>query len=231
MNHKLCTQCMLEKPAEAFHKDARIKSGLKSQCKSCVKIRDSMRWRENNPKKPLAEKSRSTPIYRKCSVCNVDLHITEFAQDRSRRCGYGYICKECRSTGKPIGRPKAKKDRDMIYQLKLKSTLRTRIYRSLKCQDASKHKKTQEMLGCSFEFFKGYLEAQFKVGMTWDNHGVNGWHIDHIYPCSAFDLSKPEEQMKCFHYSNMQPLWANENILKGDKVKVNQPQPLALTYE
>jgi hypothetical protein len=76
------------------------------------------------------------------------------------------------------------------------------------------------MLGCSFEFFKGYLEAQFKVGMTWDNHGVNGWHIDHIYPCSAFDLSKPEEQMKCFHYSNMQPLWANENILKGDKVKV-----------
>jgi len=61
-------------------------------------------------------------------------------------------------------------------------------------------------------------------GMTWDNHGTgkNGkgmkeWHIDHIIPCCKFNLSKDEEQRKCFHYSNLQPLWASDNMKKGGK--------------
>jgi len=58
---------------------------------------------------------------------------------------------------------------------------------------------------------------QFKPGMTWDNYGYYGWHIDHKVPCSNFDLSKPEEQYKCFHYTNLQPLWAEENLIKGGK--------------
>ena len=51
--------------------------------------------------------------------------------------------------------------------------------------------------------------------MTWENHTPTGWHVDHIIPCAAFDLSKPEEQRKCFHYTNLQPLWAIDNIRKG----------------
>ena len=51
--------------------------------------------------------------------------------------------------------------------------------------------------------------------MSWDNYG--DWHIDHIRPCCSFDLSKIEEQEKCFHYSNLQPLWAEENMTKGGK--------------
>jgi len=54
--------------------------------------------------------------------------------------------------------------------------------------------------------------------MSWDNHGFKGWHIDHIIPCSAFDLTKVEEQKKCFHYTNLQPLWAKDNLSKGDKL-------------
>ena len=53
--------------------------------------------------------------------------------------------------------------------------------------------------------------------MKWDNHGLYGWHIDHIQPCNSFDLSNEEEQKKCFHYSNMQPLWAFDNLSKGAK--------------
>ena len=67
-------------------------------------------------------------------------------------------------------------------------------------------------MGCSIEFLKEYLEKQFKSGMNWDNYGE--WHVDHIIPCVSFDLSDPEQQKKCFYYTNLQPLWAIENLEK-----------------
>jgi hypothetical protein len=63
-----------------------------------------------------------------------------------------------------------------------------------------------------------YLESHFKTGMTWENHGKFGWHIDHIIPCASFDLTDLEQQKKCFHYTNFQPLWWRENILKSDNL-------------
>jgi len=67
-----------------------------------------------------------------------------------------------------------------------------------------------KLVGCTIEFIKGYLEAQFEPNMSWDNYGE--WHIDHILPCASFDLTLPEEQQKCFHYTNLQPLWATTEI-------------------
>ena len=66
------------------------------------------------------------------------------------------------------------------------------------------------------EFLWKHLESTFKPGMTRENHGL--WHIDHIIPCASFDLSKPEEQAKCFHYTNLQALWSHENLSKGAKI-------------
>jgi DNA/RNA endonuclease G (NUC1) len=66
---------------------------------------------------------------------------------------------------------------------------------------------------------KAHLEAKFLPGMTWDNYGVHGWHIDHIIPCAAFDLSKETEQRKCFHFTNLQPLWAKDNLRKSDSLE------------
>ena len=76
----------------------------------------------------------------------------------------------------------------------------------------------EKLLGCTVSFFMKHIESQWKEGMTWDNYGYRGWHIDHIIPCSAFDLTKEEEQKKCFHYTNQQPLWAEENMKKGAKI-------------
>jgi hypothetical protein len=76
--------------------------------------------------------------------------------------------------------------------------------------------RTLEMLGCSLEYFKQYLEERFQPGMSWENR--DRWHIDHILPCASFDLADTEQQRKCFHYTNMQPLWAGDNMKKSDSL-------------
>jgi len=94
--------------------------------------------------------------------------------------------------------------------------LRSRTHSATKQRGASKTGKTVEMLGCSIQEFRAHLTAQFKDGMSWENYGE--WEIDHIKPCRAFDLRDPEQQKLCFHYSNLQPMWADENKRKSDKV-------------
>jgi hypothetical protein len=96
---------------------------------------------------------------------------------------------------------------------RIRCYLASRIWKALK--GISKSKSTLKLLGCSIEKLKQHLEFQFQVGMNWSNYGK--WHIDHIRPCAKFDLSKASEQRKCFHYTNLQPLWAKENISKGAK--------------
>jgi hypothetical protein len=91
--------------------------------------------------------------------------------------------------------------------------MRSRICRILKgCGKAS---TTRKLIGCELTELRERLESQFKPGMTWDNHGAFGWHIDHIIPCSSFDMSDHEQQRQCFHYSNLQPLWWHENLAKS----------------
>lgn len=72
-------------------------------------------------------------------------------------------------------------------------------------------------LGCSVEYLKAYLEGQFEPGMTWDNWAPDGWHIDHIRPLASFDLTDPEQFRQAVHYTNLQPLWAKDNLKKGKK--------------
>ena len=101
---------------------------------------------------------------------------------------------------------------------KLAHNCRKRISALFKAKGIKKSLKTIELLGCTTQEAKRHLELQFKPGMTWDNHKFKGWHIDHIIPCAAFDLNDPEQQKKCFHYTNLQPLWWWENLSKGARV-------------
>jgi len=99
---------------------------------------------------------------------------------------------------------------------RIRHTLTCRIGMTVnKAKDASKCAKTMALVGCDLLFLRGFLEARFKNGMSWENYGQ--WHIDHVIPCAEFDLRDPNQQRQCFHYSNLQPLWATDNHQKHSK--------------
>lgn len=91
--------------------------------------------------------------------------------------------------------------------------MRSRVWSLLKKKGAKKIRS----LGLEKEKLKAVLEAKFVEGMSWDNYGSK-WHVDHIIPCTAFNVSDPSEMAKCFHYDNLQPLWAADNIRKSNKL-------------
>ena len=99
------------------------------------------------------------------------------------------------------------------------ANLRGRIRFAIKSQSCKKANHTHALVGCTIPQLKIHLERYFVDGMNWDNYGE--WHIDHIIPCNSFDLTIIEEQYKCFHYTNLQPLWAIDNIKKKDKVQID----------
>jgi hypothetical protein len=99
---------------------------------------------------------------------------------------------------------------------KLTNVLRARLNGAI----LNNHKggSAVEDLGCSIEELKKHLELQWKPGMTWDNWTTDGWHIDHIKPLSKFDLTNPTQCKEACHYTNLQPLWSEDNLRKGDKL-------------
>ena len=116
---------------------------------------------------------------------------------------------------KALERYNRRREEDPIF--KLKSDIRTMIRLSVKNRtnySFVKNKSTEEILGCSLDFFISYLESKFQEGMTFENHGE--WHIDHIIPLSSANTE--EEVYKLCHYTNLQPLWAKDNLRKSNKI-------------
>lgn len=106
-----------------------------------------------------------------------------------------------------------KRREDPLFDLKCKC--RERIAHALKKSNSRKSMRTLELLGCSAAELASHIQSLFLPGMTWENRGRHGWHIDHIVPLSKFDLSDPAQQAAAFHYTNLQPLWAKDNLSKG----------------
>lgn len=101
-------------------------------------------------------------------------------------------------------------------QYALKERVRCRIRIALKNARTSKSQKTMDLIGCSYSFLREYLENQFREGMAWDK--PNSFHIDHIIPISSFNLNDPEQLKAACHYTNLQPLYPEENLRKGFKI-------------
>lgn len=140
-------------------------------------------------------------------MCKLSKDETNFHRDRTK---YQTKCKSCNS--KYLREyNKARRQKDTNF--KLLYNLRIRLRSALK--QHAKHGSTINHLGCSIDEFKRHLESKFQSGMTWDNYGQ--WHLDHIKPLSSFNLQDVNEYIKAAHYSNIQPLWAEQNYIKSNK--------------
>ena len=126
------------------------------------------------------------------------------------KCGeLTYRCKRC----KAAKRVKIPKTKGQNYRLR--QSVKNRIRHTLKKAKAKKSDRTMNLIGCTTEELRTHLEKQFVEGMNWENRSE--WHIDHRRPCASFDLCDKEQQRMCFHYTNLQPLWATDNLRKSAK--------------
>ena len=161
-------------------------------------------------------------IGKKCCNCKEWKPLTNYNFSKSHWDKLRNDCKDCLKIYRKINRRKIQ-DTMNIYEkkrklidpcFKLSKTLRSRIGSALKAIKTIKSCNTMELTGCDLQFLKTHLEKQFTEGMSWNNHGE--WHIDHIIPLASAKTRK--ELIKLFHYSNLQPLWEEENRKKSAKI-------------
>jgi hypothetical protein len=196
---KVCSKCKVEKEFSEFSKNKKAKNGLKCACKMCDKI-----YILDNSDK-LKQYRLDNSDKRKENLKQWHLDNPEYRKKYNKQ--YGLKNKDKIN--------KYKKNRKLTNPLfKLSHSICSSIGISIKKQGYSKTSRTHEILGCSYEDFKIHLENKFTKGMTWSNYG--SWHLDHIYPVS---LATDEEHLiKLNHYTNFQPLWAEDNIKKSNNI-------------
>lgn len=244
MKIKKCSKCKKIKLLAEFHKNKTQKDSHNSWCKDCMKekIKEYQKqYRQKNKQKiqKQAKKyyqqnkeklTKATKDWRNSHEQEIKKYRKEYKEknkDKIKKQDKKYqqehkqqkrnYDKKYKQTHK-LQRNKHRKERrktDINY--KLIEYLRNRIRYVLKGKNNSK--STMSLIGCTILELKQYLKKKFKKDMSWDNYGYYGWHVDHIKPCASFDLSKKSEQKNCFHYTNLQPLWAEENLKKGIKYK------------
>lgn len=213
MTTKTCSICYETKSCDDFHKRKDSKDGYRGDCKVCTKKRIN-KYRSVNKEK--VNKWNKETYYR-----NIEKHKET---KKKWRCDNREKHEELKKNWKNnnpkyhIYYHKIKTINDSKYRL-VKS-LRARFRNLLLSKSTEKHSNTILIIGCDLEFLKKYIENQFKEGMSWDNYGFYGWHIDHIIPLSSAE--NYNEMCSLFHYTNLQPLWAHENLKKSNKYGTEQ---------
>ena len=213
METKECTKCKMEMPKtnEYFPKREKSKDGFDCWCKTCKKKADKARGN----KYYLANKERRKEYYQenkeRIKQISKEYYHANWEKQRAWEKNYRQENKEKLNAYANAYIKKLYKEEP---DFKIMTTCRIRISQAI--QKGYKSAQTTELIGCSIKHLMKHLEEQFDENMNWDNYGE--WHVDHIIPVASFDLTKKEEQSKCFNYKNLQPLWALDNILKSDKI-------------
>ena len=216
-NHKIkhCNKCSKDKPICEFSKDSHKKDGLRTVCGECTREQQS-RYRKNPEVIEKLKLHRSTVEYKNRQKF---LNQTEKYKEAQRVRDQRDFVKKRKAlnlkTKKSLEQiQKRKKERyysDPIYRLK--AIIRASTLNSFKSIKVNKLCKTSKIIGCSYEKLKQHIENQFTEGMSWDLFGKI--HIDHIKPLSTAKTEK--DLIKLAHYTNLQPLWAEDNIKKSNK--------------
>ena len=190
---KRCTKCDSIKPFEDYSPQKAGFMGRTARCKVCANELDKI-FQSQNHYRVKRDKSPEAKKYRKqYRTKNIDWWRKYEKEYRSSR-----------------------RQEDMFF--KIKSNLSSRLSDLIK--NRGKGQRTVELLGCDKDTFLQHLESQFTEGMTWENYGLKGWHVDHIMPISSYDLTNEDEVKKACHYTNLQPLWWQDNLEKGDKISI-----------
>lgn len=201
---KICSACKKELPLDSFYKDKQHNDGLSPYCKECYQIRKPWK-RYYNLEKTLIykrERYREDEEFRK----KVKEHHSKYIHSEE---GHKRVLEIQKSqnrkrvlNGKQKEWMKNKRQSDPSFAMSQR--FRARLGQCVRKQGWG----SEEILGCSWEQFKSYLESKFQPGMTWENR--DQWDIDHIIPVSYFRKVNGDMRI-CFHYMNLQPLWKEEN--------------------
>lgn len=222
---KKCNCCNLELNICCFNVCKTSKSGYSFKCKEC-----KSKTRHKTKKMIIPDPNINFKI---CIRCKINKEISNFNITSLTLDKYFPYCKECtpkktwtKEKQKESEKKYIKKNIDKVREKwkkqgekinrRVRDSLNHRISEALKTQNLTKRNKTFNYVGCSRDELKKWFEHIFEDGMSWDNYGK--WHIDHIVPCSSFDLSNEDEILKCFSWKNLRPCWSIENIIKGNKI-------------
>jgi len=198
---KICQQCGKEFISKAWN------------VKYCLNCRRQVKSKQENTRYQRKRKSYSIL----CAVCSNQ--FDSFFQ-RQKTCSL-----ECKKKYRRLYYRRNKVKMDSYYKKEYHDNINHRVACVLRARLNSAIKNNQKTgsavqdLGCTIAHFKAYLESKFTNGMSWNNWAKDGWHIDHIKPLVSFDLSNREELLKACHYTNLQPLWAQDNLSKGKKIQ------------
>ena len=239
---KVCKGCNTEKLLICFTKNSYRKTGRGSKCYECGNAA-SKRYQKNNPEKVkesrkryneknkeyFREKRQGGKDFIGRSLTNKSITYQE-ARDRKRKEWKEFAEKnpdkimQYQKNAQPRRNKQVKEREQNDLSFKIRRRMRHRVNLAMKGE--TKHFTTLTLLGCSLDFFRQWLEKNFENGMNWDNYGYgpDKWNIDHNLPCASFDLTDPEQQKACFHWSNMFPMWQKHNFSKKDNI-------WAITYE
>ena len=211
METKVCNHCKIEKKIDFFTKG-------KSKCKLCIAAIKRESYKENPEHHKKWQKENPEKVKLKKQKYNL--------KNKKKNNDYSRLW---RQNNPEYKKNYNKKNREKIWEsekkrrenllVKLSCNIRCRVKNYLKSKNIKKNNETFNIVGCTPEFLKEYLEKKFTDGMNWENHGKFGWHIDHIIPLSS--AKTDEEVFKLCHYTNLQPLWAFENLSKGNKIIEN----------
>ena len=217
-NMKKCSKCLIFKTFSEFNSKKDSKDGLYPFCKICRAIRGKEYIGENQD--TIKSQRKQYRINNKKKIADGDRKYREENEDKLREKNKEYYINNREILIKKNSDYTKKKRKESI-QMRISDALRNRVRAVIKENIAGSAVKD---LGCPVEELKQYLENKFytnpKTGeqMTWGNYSFYGWHIDHIMPLSSFDLTNREQFLQACHYTNLQPLWAEENLRKSDKI-------------
>jgi hypothetical protein len=191
---KQCTCCKQVMDFSMFGKRASGKGGYRSICKKCHCAKNIDYANSEKGKQTIAKWRHSEKAKAKLKT-----RLSREDQVLRKRAYHQKYCAQLRKS----------------HDFKVIQSQRNRCRLAL--NGKNKSKSTINLLGIDAAGYRKYIESLFEKNMGWHNYGRTGWHIDHISPCSSFDLTKESEQARCFHYTNTQPLWASENCSKNDR--------------